>query len=181
MRKIVVVYQSKYGATKKYAEWISEELSCDLFERKNIKLADLEPYDTIIYGGGLYAGGVSGIDIVTKNFNQLSNKNLILFTCGLADPMDKENTDSIKQSLNKVLTTQMQNKIKLFHLRGAIDYTKLSIAHKAMMAMLYRMINKKDYDSLRIEDKEFISTYGKAVDFTDKSAILPIVSYIRKL
>lgn len=181
MKKIAVVFQSKYGATKKYAEWIAEELSCDLFERKNIKSADLEPYDIIVYGGGLYAGGVSGIDILTKNFDKLCYKNLILFTCGLADPLDKENTDHIKQSLNKALPAQMQEEIKVFHLRGAIDYAKLGLAHKAMMAMLYKMTTKKDYESLKNEDKEFISTYGKTVDFTNRSMALPIVNYIREL
>ncbi len=36
MSKIVVVYKSKYGTTKRYAEWISKSLSCDLFDRKDI-------------------------------------------------------------------------------------------------------------------------------------------------
>lgn len=181
MGKTVVVFQSKYGATQKYAEWIAEELSCDIKKRQEVKLADLEPYNTIIYGGGLYAGGVSGIDILTKNFDKLSNKNIVLFTCGIADPKDNENTAHIKQSLNKVLTVQMQEKIKVFHLRGAIDYAKLNFIHKAMMAMLHKMIMKKDESSLRDEDREMLSTYGKAVDFTDKETILPIIAYVKGL
>lgn len=60
MNKTAVVFKSKYGSTKKYAQWIAEELSCDIFERKNVKSDDLEAYDTVIYGGGLYAGGVKG-------------------------------------------------------------------------------------------------------------------------
>lgn len=97
MKRIAVVYQSKYGATRKYAEWIAKELSCDLFEGKDIKASDLEPYDTIIFGGGLYAGGVSGIKLLTKNFSKFSQKNLVLFTCGLADPADSVNTENIKK------------------------------------------------------------------------------------
>lgn len=31
LMKTVVIYQSKTGFTKKYAEWISEELSADIF------------------------------------------------------------------------------------------------------------------------------------------------------
>lgn len=181
MDKTVVVYQSKYGATQKYAKWLAEDLSCDLHQRNRVKLADLEPYDTIIYGGGLYAGGVNGIDILTKNFDKLCDKNLILFTCGLADPRDKSNTDSIRQSLNKLFTAQMQEKIKVFYLRGAIDYAKLGPVHKAMMAMLYRMTKKKDDASLRDEDKEMLATYGKAADFTDKTTILPIIKYVQEL
>jgi flavodoxin len=181
MSKIAVVFQSKYGSTKKYAEWIAEELSGDLLERKKVKPADLESYNTIIYGGGLYAGGVSGIDLLTKNFDKFKDKHLIVFTCGLADPMDKDNTGNIRQSLTKIFTTQMQEKIKVFHLRGAIDYAKLSPIHKMMMAMLYKMMTKKDYDSLRNEDKEMIDTYGKAVDFTNRATLLPLINYVRKL
>ena len=109
MNRTVVVYESKYGSTKKYAKWLSEELSCDLIEKKNTTIDKLLGYDTIIYGGGLYAGGVSGIKLITKNFHKISNKNLILFTCGLADTSDKENIAHIKDSLNKVLSTEMQD------------------------------------------------------------------------
>ena len=74
--KTVVIYESKYGTTKKYAEWIADALSCDLFEKKSITPSALTGYDTIIYGGGLYAGGVSGIGLLKKNFSKISNKNL---------------------------------------------------------------------------------------------------------
>lgn len=181
MRKTAVVYQSKYGSTEKYARWISEALSCDLFQRNSIRIEDLISYDTIIYGGGLYAGGVSGVDLLIRNFDKLSGKNIILFTCGLADPADKENTDHIKASLKKVFTHQMEEQIKIFHLRGGIDYSKLGLVHKAMMSMLHKMMTKKDYDTLRNEDKEMIDTYGKTVDFTDKASISPIVSYVQQL
>ena len=181
MNRTVVVYESKYGSTKKYAKWLSEELSCDLIEKKNTTIDKLLGYDTIIYGGGLYAGGVSGIKLITKNFDKISNKNLILFTCGLANTSDKENIAHIKDSLNKVLSTEMQDKIKVFHLRGGIDYKKLNFIHKIMMKMMYKMLCKKDPKTLKNDDKELIATYGSVVDFTDKSFIQPIVEYVKLL
>ena len=51
----IVVYKSKYGCTKTYAQWIAEELSCDICEQSEIKIDELKKYDIIIYGGGLYA------------------------------------------------------------------------------------------------------------------------------
>lgn len=181
MKKAVVVYQSKYGSTKKYAQWIAQELSCDIFERKDIEADQLNNYDVIIYGGGLYAGRAGGIDLITKSFPHIKDKNIIVFTCGLADLNDSDNVAHIKVGLNKVLTPQMQNSIKLFHMRGGIDYSKLSIIHKSMMAMLHKMILKKDCSSLRQEDKQFLETYGKAVDFTDKNTIKPLVAYVKEL
>jgi hypothetical protein len=43
----------------------------------------LQDFDVVIYGGGLYAGGIIGSKLVTKN----PCKSLVLFTVGLADPL----------------------------------------------------------------------------------------------
>ncbi|WP_334310276.1 flavodoxin domain-containing protein, partial [Clostridioides difficile] len=48
MKSVVVIYKSKYGSTKKYAKWLSELLSCDIFETKNINIEKVMKYDTII-------------------------------------------------------------------------------------------------------------------------------------
>ncbi|MGN0205237.1 MAG: flavodoxin domain-containing protein [Coprococcus sp.] len=175
MNKIVVIYDSKYGSTRRYALWIAEALACQAFEKKTFAPGQLSNYDTIIYGGGLYAGGVSGISLLTENFDKLKDKNVILFTCGLADPTDPDNVSHIREGLAKVLTPEMLNIFHLFHLRGAIDYSRLNLVHKAMMAMLHKAMLKKDYASLRKEDQLMLDTYGQKVDFTDKNTIAPII------
>lgn len=74
MNKIAVVYASKYGSTKQYAQWIAEELSADLFESNKIPINELKEFDTIIYGGGLYAGTIKGINLIIKNLELIKNK-----------------------------------------------------------------------------------------------------------
>lgn len=172
--KNVVVYKTKYGHTKRYAEWLSESLSCDLYESSSIKSEDLLNYDNIIYGGGLYASGILGVDLITKSFDKLKNKNIVVFTVGLADPNIKEQFVPI---INKNFTEEMQDKINVFHLRGGIDYKKLGIVHKAMMAALKKMVSNKK-DDMTDEDKLMLQTYGDEVDFTDKNTIEPIVQFI---
>ena len=181
MNRTAVVYQSKYGSTEKYAKWIAETLSCNLFDRETVTVEELRSYDTIIYGGGLYAGGVSGIDLITKNFRCFSGKNIVLFTCGLADTSNSINTDHIKVSLQKHFTNEMEKQIKVFHLRGGIDYSKLSFMHKSMMSMLHKTLTKKNPDLLSDEDREMLETYGKKVDFTDRLSIAPLISYVQAL
>ena len=65
--RTVVIYKSKTGFTKKYAKWISEELSSDIFDISKVTANMLTAYDTVIYGGGLYAMGISGVKLITKN------------------------------------------------------------------------------------------------------------------
>lgn len=181
MKKTAVIYESKYGSTKRYAQWIAEALSCPLFERREFPVQQLSEYEVVIYGGGLYAGGISGIKLITKNQTLLSNKKVILFTCGLADPENPDNISSIRKSLEKTLSPEMLNHIQIFHLRGGIDYPRLSFIHRSMMAMLRRMLLKKDADSLTQEDRQLLETYGKCVNFTDPEAIRPIINYINSI
>ena len=68
--KTVVVYKSISGFTKKYAEWIAEELEADLFRKEKINIAILLKYDIIIYGGSLHAVGISGVSIIKNNLNK---------------------------------------------------------------------------------------------------------------
>ena len=175
MTRTIVIFDSKYGFTEQYARWISAALGCPAVRRKDFDSADFSSCETIIYGGGLYAGGVSGIRLLTEHWNQLSGRNVVLFTCGLADPADPDNAAHIRTSLSKALSAEMMEKIHLFHLRGGIDYARLNLKHKAMMAMLRRWLLRKDPGSLRIEDRQLLETYGKQIDFTSQSAIEPLI------
>ncbi|MEG0774219.1 flavodoxin domain-containing protein [Clostridium sp.] len=83
MGNTVVVYKSLYGSTKTYAENIAKEIGATLLEASKVKNEVLKPYDTMIFGGGLYGGTGAGIETITKNVDGLKDKNLIVFTVGL--------------------------------------------------------------------------------------------------
>lgn len=57
MSKGIILYQSKYGATKKYVDWLMEETGYDCVEVKNAKVSQVQNYDVIVFGGGVYASG----------------------------------------------------------------------------------------------------------------------------
>lgn len=181
MKKIAVVYKSNYGSTKKYAEWIAEELGADLMDAGKTTPSTLQAYDVIVYGGGLYAGGVNGISLICKNFEAIKDKKLFLFTVGVADVTDTQIIDHIRGALFAVLSPEAQKSIKIFHLRGGMDYTKMSLIHRIMMGIMIRMLRKKPQSELSSDDKEMVASYGKKIDFTDHSAILPLVEAVRTI
>ena len=177
MRKNVIVYKSNYGSTEVYAKWISKELAADVYESKEIKIDKLKEYDNIILGGGLYAGGILGSSIISKNFDTIKDKKIIVFTVGLSPTKDKEIFNPI---IEKNFTLEMRRSISFFHLRGGIDYKKLSLIHKAMMAMLKFMVSRKKSEELTEDDKLMLKTYGDKVDFIDVNTAKEIVSYVEK-
>lgn len=171
--KAVVVYTSRYGSTRRYAEWIAAEIGADLFAAKELSPKALGQYDVVVYGGGLYAGGIAGVKLVTQNICN----SLVVFTVGLADP---DSTD-YSTIINKNFTAELLSKTKLFHLRGGIDYKQLGPVHRTMMALMKAAILKKPESKRDSEDKEFLETYNRAVNFEDKRTIDSIVDYVRGL
>ena len=176
MSNTVVVYKSRYGSTKKYAQWISEEIKADLFDKSKIDISKLKEYDTIVYGGGLYASGISGVSMIINNYEKLKDKRLVVFTVGLAST-DRE--EVFIPIIEKSFSKEMLENIKFFHLRGGIDYKKLGLVHRSMMAMLKFVICRKDPNELSDEDKEFLDTYRSQVDFADKKTIVPLLLFLK--
>ena len=177
--KYLVIYDSQYGFTEQYARWIAEELGCPCAARKDVNPQQLQKYDGLIYGGGLYAGGLSGIDFLRKNRDQLREKPIYLFTCGLADPADPQNAAHIRAGVERALPEEMRGRAALFSFRGGIDYARLSLVHRAMMAALAASLRRRDPASLRQEDRDLLATYGKAVEFCDRASIAPLVAAVR--
>ena len=178
MMNNIIIYASHYGTTKQYAE--------ELARRTNIKAISFETvnqinnYDTIIYLGGLYAGGVLGMSKTLKKLNDISNKRIIIVTVGLADPSDEKNINTIRNNIKNQIAKQVFEKAKLFHLRGGIDYAKLNFAHKTIMKLLYNTIKNIPEEKQTAENKAMIETYNKKVDFIDFSSLDEIIHEIQK-
>lgn len=172
--KTIVVYKSKSGFVKKYATWIAEELSADLSPYSEVTIKELQSYDTIIYGGGLYAVGINGIKLITKNLYRLEGKRIIVFASGATPPRE----DAIEQVKNNNFTVEQQERIQFFYLRGGFDYNKLKLIDKLLMKLLKRKLEKKS--KLTLDEKGMLAAYNTPVDFTMKKNIEGIISYLHK-
>ena len=56
--KIIVIYNSQTGFTKRYAEWIAEATGADCLALSAAKAKNLADYDAIIFGGWACAGNI---------------------------------------------------------------------------------------------------------------------------
>ena len=180
MNKKLVIYSSKYGHTEKYAQWLAEELGSDICKAENLKRKMLDDYSTILFGSGLYASTNKSASLLVKHFEQIRDKKLVLFTCGLADVSNETNIIAINKVLDKIITPEIRKKVKIFHVRGGIDYPNLTFLHKIMMKMPYSQIMKKPESERTDEDRDFLATYGKKLDFLDKKMLEPIIQYCLK-
>ena len=176
--KAVVIYQSKTGFVKKYAQWISEELSANIFDLSKANVGMLEPYDTVIYGGSLHAVGINGVKFITKNFDKIRSKKIIVFACGASVSSDKV----IKKVAGNNFTFDQQKYIKFFYLRGGFDYDKLPPFDKLLMTLLkWKIKNKKRRKKeLTSDEMGMLTAYDKPVDFTRKRNIETLIDFAKR-
>ena len=177
MNKTLVIYYSKYGHTKQYAQWLAEDLNADICTGKDLKSNMLNNYSTVLFGSSLYAGTNKAAQLLVKHFEHIKDKKVVLFTCGLADVSKESGIAFINKTLDKVITPEIRSKIKIFHVRGGVDYDHLSFLHKIMMKLPYSQIRKKPESEWTDEDRDILSTYKQKIDFTDKKMLEPIIQY----
>ncbi|MBS4538776.1 flavodoxin [Clostridium sp. D2Q-11] len=175
MNNIVVIYQSKYGATKKYAEWLSEEFSCDIIETKKATIDEVEKYDVIILGGGIYATGISGISFIKKNYGRLKDKDIIVFAVG-ASPYDENAMTQLRERNFKMELSH----IPCFYCRGAWNEEDMSWKDRTLCNLLKKAVEKKDSNTYEPWERALMEAVGSSNDWTDKEYIAQIIEHVQK-
>lgn len=171
--KTIVIYKSKSGFVKRYAEWIAAELGADLFEASKVTIGKLAAYDTVIYGGGLYISGINGVKFITRNLDKLNGKKVVVFATG-ATPSREADLQEVR---TKNFTAEELQKIKFFYLRGGFDFNKLSIIDKVLMTLLKFKLKRKKQPTA--DERGMLAAYGQPVDFTRKKNIDELIAYVR--
>ena len=172
----IILYQSKYGATKRYAEWIAEETGFSCVEIKKADINDVIKFDAIILGGGIYASGIAGLAFLKKHINALHNKKLIVFCCG-ASPYEENAFTQIKQHNMKGALSD----IPCFYCRGAWDMAAMSFTDRTLCNMLRKAVSKKNPCEYELWEKALMAAGDEKCDWTDRGYLQPIIDCLRQL
>lgn len=167
MRKIAVVYKSKRGSTKQYAQWIAEEVGADLFDADQCKGSDLSDYDTIVFGGWLRAGGLQGIEFLSKNMGTFCVKDVFAFAVGM-------NVDGIdaRQECREINFKKELADIPCYFLRGAYKPELITGGDKLIMGIMKKLMGSNN--------PELKAVITNGTDQVDRSEIKYIVEALQK-
>ena len=172
--KSIIVYGSEYGSTRAYAKRLSEltEIRAVSFQ----KIKNISEYDKVIYIGGLYAGSAKGLKQTAKNIR--ADAEVFIITVGLMGCDTEKNKEMLRNQVAKQVPAEIMKRAKRFHLRGAIDYSKMSFKHKAMMKALCTVLKAKPADKRDADSNMIINSYNKKFDlmnFEDLNEIAEVV------
>ena len=161
--KKIVIYTSKTGFTKTYAQWIATELGCEARSLKEVDMTTLKAYDTVIYGGWVMGGMIMGLDKVQK----AGVNNLIVFATGMS-----AQCDGIKEL---ILKQNMIESEKFFYFEGGYAPDKVGFFGRMMIKMVTGSVSKKEVKS---EDELRMLETAKGLDRTDKEMIKPLLKEV---
>lgn len=167
----LVVYETKYGSTKQYAEWIAAEIGAELKHVSDIAVTDLARFDRVIIGGYLHMGKIVGVKFLLDEWNVLRNKKVILFTVSGAGPGPAEEkfyTDNVPADIRE--------KIVHFGLLGrAMD---LDLKDRFLVTVPQTMLYLKYLFNRTPENKAAYEGF-KPFDGVKKQNLEPLLAYVR--
>lgn len=168
--KVIVIYNSQTGFTKRYAQWIAEATGADCFELAEAKKKNMSTYEAIIFGGWACAGGISKLSWFKSNIDKWADKKLIAFCVG-GSPFD---SPEIEPALKQNFKESELKKVSVFYCPGGFRYEKMSAPSKLMMKMFIKTLKAKKNKTEA--DEEMIKMISSSYDISDKKYIQPILN-----
>ena len=181
MSKAIVIYTSKRGSTKQYAEWIAEDLGCEAipFEDKRIRDINLYEYDCIIYGGWIRGSGIVDFDKFGRFLDQELMQRLLVYGVGMAD----ETADNYAQvwgySIGK-LDPKNENRAILYILGGRYDPASVTGLDKFLMKIMRRVLISGSTAEAKSRAEFMKDRIDNGVDMVFRDNIISLVRDAKK-
>ncbi len=144
MKKVAIVYTSKCGHTKQYADWLLEHLGkddADIINVATFNPTQLLAYKLIIFASGVYGDKMPIMDYVKKNIMGISTaKTMILAVSWYTN----DSEEAVQKLVEENYPEQFKGKVPLYVINSGIDKKKISVADKAKLLASQVMIEKKD-------------------------------------
>ena len=175
---MLILYGSKYGTAKRYAEEFAKIAGGEAAESRG-RLVPAAG-ETVILFGAVYAGAVRGLRAAARAAER-SGGAFAVATVGLTDPRDEGVRLALGKAVRASLPALLRERVRLFHLRGGIDYGRLTFAHGLLMKMMYAAQKKVPEEKKSAQERVIAQTYGSSADYTDFSALPAIAEEIEKV
>lgn len=168
MRDTQIIYCSKTGFSKRYAQWLAETLGCRAIPYRERGTADLEGCGTVILTGSLWAGKMLGLDWLKKQLPRLAGKRVAALAVG-ASPEENPNLPGTMEALFGSIPG-----IRGFYAQGGLDYQHMGAVDRAMMAMMRSALKRQK------GQEEALRVISASFDATDRRFLEPLLAWVRE-
>ncbi len=111
--KTIIIYKTRSGSSKQYAEWIKEENpKFDILPVEEVNLNELENYDKVIFCSATYGGQIIIKGELENFWEAVKNKKVYLVVVG-AVPMEESWSKQAFKMINQEIRENLAGYIKI--------------------------------------------------------------------
>jgi menaquinone-dependent protoporphyrinogen IX oxidase len=161
--KGIIIYKSKYGATKLYADWLSELARLPRVASDSFNTDSLPNYDYLLLGSSVYVGKLLIRNWIKHNLKSLLKKKIFLFVvCGTSL---HEKVTLAKIARNNI-PDEIRNNCEIFFLPGRLNKSILSLSDRILLRMGAAMTRDPNVKKNMMQDYNAVQ----------KEALLPLLN-----
>ncbi|MBZ4646027.1 MAG: flavodoxin/nitric oxide synthase [Clostridia bacterium] len=153
MIKDVIVYSTEGGTTKETAEKMkmAAKNKVDVFNIKDKPVINLNQYNRVFIGSGVYAGSLAPdvIKFIEKNTSILKSKKIIFFVHALGSESEYEKI--VSRSVKNYIPS---NRYEIFYLGGKVDVKKQNFFIRMMISILVKKLKLDPEHPNNIDEKK---------------------------
>lgn len=172
--KAMVMYKSKYGAARRYAQMLAAELGCAA-QAVDAHAELAGDCDCAVFVGGVYAGGVAGLKAFSRVCRGRSGVRQAVLCVG-ASPYDEAQLEQLSARVRRAGLTGAA----VFYARGAWDESSMTLRDRALCGLLRRAVAKRTGEGCEPWMRALLDSAGQRCDWVDQEYIPPLLVYLRK-
>lgn len=151
--KTIIVYYSKYGSTRDYAEWLAAETGAEAVPLAKAKQLDLSACDAVVFGCPYYAFRLKIAGFVRAWLPKLAGKKVAFFAVGGEEPSSPD----CRKVYDRTFSEEARAAMRFFYFPGRITIGRMGLIDRLVMKLM------KATDC----------------DHTSRAAIVPLVEFLK--
>ena len=169
--KLLIVFYSKYGYTKRYVDILGNAIGCDAVPADKVKADMLAAYDKILYIGSVRGSMINGFNKFSEYLGAVYKK---LVVCGVGySPFKNHIPARIKEG---TISVAYEKFIPVFYAQGGFDYNELGKVEKMQVALRVRQI--KTAEVISDEETMLMNLVDKPIDEVKLENVKPLIDFL---
>ncbi|MGN0779318.1 MAG: flavodoxin domain-containing protein [Aristaeellaceae bacterium] len=173
MSALLIVYNSKGGSTRRYAQLLASSTGGEAVSMKDVRPGQLREAGTVVFASWLMAGNLQGDSFLKRHWPILKDKRTALAVVGLGQRLDEKLWEEYTA---RAFTPEMRQGLRVFYLRGAYDPSKRGFFTRKLMNAVASALSKKP--SPTPEEQALARDMRQGCDYVSADALAALEAYL---
>ena len=169
-KRLLLLYSSRTGFTKRYAQWIGEDLGVPCVPLEDYRRGMEESYDRILVGGGIYCGELRGLKTFRGIQKRAPDQKMIYFAVGLRPASEETTRRILHYNFGEGSGT------KLYYFQGGLQVEALDQKQRTMRTVFRSMLGRRR--DLSEDDRVLLERLRVSGDYCDRTQTQEMIAYL---